>query len=83
MPLEDVVSKRLEAWQFLSGGGVAPVAYQVNHDQRPAGVEGVSTWALRVRNSVHRTSYVWRRHMSPMMCWCSTRYEVSSYEWTI
>ncbi len=81
MPLSDLIHKRLEAWQILSGGAVRPVPYQVNLDQQPAGADGISTWAVRVRDSLHKKSYVWRRHTSPFMCWCATSYEVSTYSW--
>lgn len=82
IPMEDLIDKRLQAWQILSGGAVTPVHHQVNHQQDAAGAAGISTWAVRVRDSIHRKSFVWRRHMTPFMCWCKTRYEVSTYDWS-
>jgi hypothetical protein len=82
MPLADVLSKRLQAWQILSGQGVGPVDFQLNHAQQAPGRDGLSSWALRVRDSVHKSSFVWRRRMTEQTYWCSTSYELSTYRWS-
>ena len=81
MPTFDLVSKRLSAWYIITGKAASPVAYQLNQDQQPSH-RGVSSWVLRVRDSLHRKSYVWRRHVEANMCWCFSHYAVSTYPWS-
>jgi hypothetical protein len=76
----DRVSKRLSAWHVLSANDLRPVPVERNHDQRvPA--TGLSSWLLRVRDSLHGRTFVWRHRTESHMCWCFNDFELSTYVW--
>jgi len=77
----DRVSKRLEAWRIISGRGLRPVRFVTN--PRPAeSTDQRSDWALKINDSQHRRTYLWRKQFATTMCWCTSDWYINTYPWS-
>ena len=77
---EDALAVQLEAALGRRGRRLRPVPFEVN--TAPSPYPGSwSPWLLRIRDHVHKKSYVWRQRTTSTMCWCTKRLQLSTIVW--
>ena len=77
----DQAAATLRGMKRLSGDRVWPVKAEVNRAPELQ-VGPLSDWVMRVRDSLHRKTYLWRVRNGNTMCWCTSEYVVATMPWS-
>ena len=77
----DQAAAKLRAMKELSADRVWPVEVEVNRAPEIQ-VGALSDWVMRVRDSLHRRTYLWRVRNGNTMCWCSSEYVMATMPWS-
>ena len=81
MPTLDLVSKRLEAWRIISGRGLRAVRFGANPKPAEA-TDQRSDWALKINDSHHGRTFLWRKRFAATRCWCTSDWTINTYPWS-
>ncbi len=57
-----------------------PIPFEVNPSPRKY-MGSHSGWLFRVRDHLHRKTYLWRQHTGHKMCWCTLDLRMSTVVW--